>query len=93
MRDTDGSPQWQDGHKRKRLLQQCVKVIWREQEQRIKLDTGPRSFAAVKSTWFLNLEQVQAGWISSKKWCMEVEVQNPLLGANSNIVQSGAKGP
>lgn len=38
VRDTDGKLQWQEGQHRKRLLQQCVKVIWRGKEQKIKLD-------------------------------------------------------
>lgn len=38
VRDTEGSPQWQEEQRRKRLLQHCVNVIWREKEQKIKLD-------------------------------------------------------
>lgn len=59
----------------------------RQKENKIR----PRSFAAVKPIQFLNLKQVQAGWIPSKKWRMD-GVQNPFLGANSNTAQSGPKG-
>lgn len=77
------APSWQVNLERERTEDKA-----RHEEHKIR----PRSLAAVSPHWFLKTKQVWDGWILSKRWCLEVAVQNILLGAHSDIVLAGPEG-